>query len=403
MPRYSRRSATRFLSRACRYVAALRQPVGLVLVVSATACGGLEPVSRFEPITDPTQLYIGLVLNHRAITLSTVAPYDKFQLTATPLDATGAPITVLPAPTFTSLDTAKVWVTPEGELQARAAAEGVQVIASLTAPGNIRHADTAIVNVNLTSDPPPVLTAVVFDPQDSTVHSMHIEFNFAVLAPFRPTDWYLTTATAHDAQGTELPGIAIAYRSLDSSVAKLDSVIPQFVRIHDPGRVRMVAEAVAYGVTKADTVVYTVTWPVLQTIFASADGRGSFSPATVRLAPSGIVVWQRQGYDATVDTIDVTFDDTAHVGLAPANICARFDPLLRPDLVGTFGPGPHCGTGNLSIPPIPPIGSTDQLEAFWTVQVRQFPVPGVYRYHSARTGASGQIIVTNDPDPTAIP
>src|SRR6188472_1020921 len=161
--------------RPSRFRAHSRAPVlRLLLGLALAGCSGLEPVPTYEPVTDPAQLYMRLVLSHRAINLSTVAPANTLQLTATPLDASGQPMAGLPVPSFRSSDTTSVWVTPEGLLQARGPATGVTVIADLVAPGNIRHADTAMVNVNATTDPPPVLASLVLDPVqgDSAVRAI---------------------------------------------------------------------------------------------------------------------------------------------------------------------------------------------------------------------------------------
>lgn len=376
--------------------------LALGLGLGLGGCGGLEPVTTYEPTTDPAQLYLSLTLNHRAITLSTVGPASTLQLMATPLDATGAPMPDLPAPSFTSSDTTSVWVTPEGLLQARGPVSGVTVIAELTAPGNVRHADTAIVNVNVTIDPPPELATLSFAPvpPDSAVRSMNFASNFAVnVGPFRSTQWGLSTADARDAAGNAMPGLAIEYRSLDPAIATVDPLLT--VTVRRPGQVRMLARATAYGVTKADTVTFTVTWPIVQTV-GILPGPGAFVPAEVRLAPLGVVVWRRRLDDVIGDDpVDVTFDDPTYVAVPPDIICERL--ARRTD---AFGPGPHCGTGNMLVPGMPTDPNADAVTgdaSNWTVQVRQFSVPGVYRYHSTRTGATGRIVVTTDPDPNALP
>jgi hypothetical protein len=173
-----------------------------------------------------------------------------------------------------------------------------------------------------------------------------------------------------------------------------------------PGQVRFVARATVYGVTRADTVVYRVTWPAAQAIdivpgSALPTAPAVFAPSDVRLVPWGVVVWHN-----TIggDSVDVTFEDPTNVGMPPAIICSEWLEYPDDETLQDFGPGPHCGTGNVSVPglplPDPVVGGSRLL---WTTQVRQFPVPGIYRYHSTRTGATGRIIVTNDPDPSALP
>jgi hypothetical protein len=167
-----------------------------------------------------------------------------------------------------------------------------------------------------------------------------------------------------------------------------------------PGQARVVATATVDGVTRADTVLYTVTWPagqLIKVIAAPAGGR-TFDFPEIRLAPHGVVVWLNE---VVGDAVDVTFDDPTNVGLPPSTICLDFieaQPLQ-------FGPGPQCGTGKVLVPGLPAPGVVPEgyNPLFWTSQVRQFPEPGIYRYHSTSTGTSGRIIVTTDPDPTALP
>jgi len=368
-----------------------------------SGCSGLEPVARYEPITDPTQLYTSLVLNHRAITLSTVPGYDTFQLTATPLDASGAPVTELSAPTFTSSDTTNLWVTPTGQLQARGAATGVTVIASLAASGNVRHADTAMVNVNVTADPPPVLAKISIDPPDSAIRPLNITYGDELAVSVPPFDEYSwewgLSAITEDAGGNAIPGLSIEYASLDPKIVPVPYHWEGTIRTYHPGPARLVARAMAYGMMLADTVTYTVTWPIVQTIRIRADaGQASsslLSANDVWLAPYGVVVW----LNYLPDSVDVTFDDPTNVALPPAVICSRLNLFT-----GIFGTGEHCGTGSFVMRESASKGSVPGgYEAYWTTQVRQFPVPGVYRYHSERAGFAGRIIVTNDPDPTALP
>src|SRR5690606_27228665 len=136
-----------------------------------------EPVATHESITDPNRLYMRLVLDHAAVNLSTAAPYDAIQLTATPFDATGAPITELAAPTFRLArlsDTISIQVTPDSLDRAIAAATDIEVIAELAGEGTVQHADTALINVT-TTPAPPMLASLSIDPvpPDSAVWAMN--------------------------------------------------------------------------------------------------------------------------------------------------------------------------------------------------------------------------------------
>jgi len=364
----------------------------LGLAGGLTGCGTLEPVAPLKPVTDAEQLYMSLTLDHRAINLSTASPYDTLQLTVTPRNALGAAMSGLPAPTFRSSDTTSVWVTPDGLLQARRSATGVLVIAELVIDGPVRHADTALINVsNLAS--PPVLASLSIDavPPDSgvwpttTANIGHFLFGQAIVSGvgFAINNFRLTPR-AVDADSNSISGLAIEYASLDLAIGVADKY-DGLVTLLRPGHVRFVARTTAYGITKADTAVFTVTLPIASDVWTEQrlGGPTIFVPNEVRIASYGMVFWRSY----LSDTADVTFDDPTNVIEPPAVICEFMDFLAS-----YFGPGPACGAGNILLPNVAPPILVDESER--TLQVRQFPVPGVYTYRSIRTGATGRVIVT---------
>src|SRR5690606_7757607 len=95
----------------------------LAVALALLGCEDVPKVATFEPITDPRELFASVTFEHRAINLSTAAPYDTFRLTVMPRNALGEPMSGLPAPTFESSDTTRVQVTPEGLLRARRATD----------------------------------------------------------------------------------------------------------------------------------------------------------------------------------------------------------------------------------------------------------------------------------------
>src|ERR1051325_8443702 len=111
-------------------------------------CG--TDLSAPRPAPDPAQLYWALTLEQRAITLSTVAPYDTLRLVATARAATGDPLPIPTAVVYKSSDLKSLQVGSDGVVRAVAPGNGFQIIATLTM-GNLTHADTA--QVNVTADP----------------------------------------------------------------------------------------------------------------------------------------------------------------------------------------------------------------------------------------------------------
>ena len=362
-----------------RAVRSLR--VWLAMAVTLAGCSNLDPVASYAPTTDPAALFMALTLDHRAINLAAVAPYAEFQLTATPRDARGEAMSGLASPTFRSSDTTRVWVTSDGLLQARKSGRNIKVIAELVADGNIRHADTAIVNVT-TSTSPPMLDRLQIQPaggeavwhmQTSSIAAGRGQILFAIAANRVLTNG-IPPVSALDSTGASITGLALEYASLDPDIAQVSR--SGAVAALQPGEVRVVARTTAYGVTKADTMVFTVTMPIINGVLVApgpSNGPPSVSATTVRIRPGGYVFWTNQ----TADSVSVSFDDPAGAGQI-ADICS-----------GIGGAYPvHCDSGN-----IPPFMSTAN-DFFEDTRGRQFMEPGSYTYRIEPLGVTGQVIVS---------
>lgn len=362
--------------RAVLWCGAVGMALGLV------GCGGLEPVTTYQQITDPAQLFMTLAIDHSAATLSTAARYDTLQLAATPLNALGEPLTGLSAPTFhlaTATDSTLVTVTSTGLLTAKAETTdpGVFVVAELQASGNIRRTDTMLVKVT-TLAPPPVLTSFSIDPSDSAIRSMKLGTGFSWLllniVGLAPSPSVLPQAL--DAANAPITGLAIAYTSLDPDIAVVDrwQGTVNFLR---PGQARLVARTTAYGVIKTATTAFTVTLPISQE-FNVVTGQ-LLQQREFRIVPHGYVLFGWLNNDGDPVTMDLAFDTPpGEVATPPAVLCDAFEGFLGPGL---------CGTGDISFPL--PATPGQQFQAF---RMRQFPVPGIYPYHTS-TGETGRIIV----------
>ena len=351
----------------------------LLAAIALAGCGDIQPVEPYSPITDPAALFMSLTLDHGAINLSTTAPYDELQITATPRDGNGAAMEGLAAPTIRSSDTTKVWVTPDGLLQAREPGNGIKVIAELVAEGNVRHADTAIVNV--TSDSAPhMLDVLSLDPvEDEAVWPMvplqsvlgQVLFALSSGRSFQPA-FDLKTL---DSEGNPIPGLAVEYESLDPDIATLEPVYGN-VTLLQPGEVRVVARTTAYGATIADTTVFTVTLPVINAVIiqpGAEDGPPTVQPKSLTVRPGGYVFWS----NFTSDSVSVTFDDPASAGPIE-DICSALGPIYPA----------HCDSGNIA-----PFMS-DASSFFENTRGRHFTEPGTYTFHIEPLGVSGKVVVT---------
>lgn len=361
--------------------------VGLALVLGLAGCNELQPITPFEMTTDPARLYASLTLDHGAVNLSTAPPHNTLRLTATPRNGYGDPIEGLPAPTFRSTDTTRVWVSADGTLEARQQAAGIAVIAELTTVENIHHADTVFVNVT-TNPAPPALATLTIAPEspEAAFWPMFPTATFdawALLWIFGIVEVPGVTARALDDAGNPIPDLAIQYESLDPHIARVDprtgstfigSGLLPIPGLSRPGQASIVARTTAYGVTMADTAVYTVTLPAVQGIGVVADSTRppALAPAEVRVLADGFVAW----INLTDTRVEVTFDDATNVAEATV-LCMYFGPDF-------------CGGGD-----IPAFDGAPTLDSLDTIRYRHFPVPGTYTYRVRGEGVDlrGRVVV----------
>ena len=366
----------------------VRRHITVVVLVVLTGCSGLEPVTGYKPVTDPEQLYMALTLNYRVANLSTAAPYNTIQLTATPRNAMGEPMSGLPRPTFRSSDTTSVRVTANGLVEARLQATGVEVIAEVVAEGNIRRADTALFNVTTNPSPPELASLSIRPlPPDSTIWPIwpfpSAFYGTILLITYTgmPFEFPSLSPRALDRAGNLIPGLAIEYESLDPEVVPVDPRTGDIdiSLLSRPGQARVVARTTAYGISKADTVLFTLTFPIIHGVEIEAvpDGPPAFTPSEVTIRPNGMVFWT----SLSGGPVDVIFD-------APANVAEITSLCIA--LGGAF-----CGAGNISVFDGSSGDPLDQTRG------RLFPVPGVYSYRSTLTGATGRVVVTDGAASTA--
>lgn len=182
-----------------------------------------------------------------------------------------------------------------------------------------------------------------------------------------------------------MPGLEIAYSSLDPDIAKPFAPFQLgrrggFMTTLRPGKVHVVAQTMAYGVTMADTFTVTVTLPLGFDIALGRDGV-PISSTNVQIQRGGAIAW----LNYTLQPIDVMFDDPTNVVAPPPEVCA-----VITDAFG-YTPAPYCGSGDITSF----AGADGDIflpDGSISMRMRQFPVPGVYRYHTS-TGLAGQVVV----------
>lgn len=350
--------------------------VAVVMLLAASACSGEVAVAP-PPATDLQEFYWALTFDHHAVTLSTVAPYDTLTLTATPRNIDGEPLSGLPTPTFTSTDLERVQVSSEGVVQAIAPGNQIPVIATL-AHGNVVHVDTVLVTVTNTASPP-VLDSLSFALDSAKVAYPGIQF---------------LAVTAWDTSGAAIFGLPIHYTSSDPTIATI-SLFGSIVMLQplQPGQVTIIATTTAYGITKADTVRFTIGQSVsaniaiVQRMDAGGVERNVFVPGQITIGVGGDITWRNQ----TGIPTDVTFDDPTNI-LPVDRYCIPFYTEQDPEI---------CESGNIAAFGVPQEvdGVLDPTAFYHNLRARVFSEPGTYTYHSTSSGATGTIVVVDESTP----
>lgn len=363
--------------------------LGCLMTTSlALATGCSSPDLSGPTSIDAAQLPWVLALNTHAITLSTDTSnngqYSTLQLTAVPQTIDGTLLADAPAPTFTSSDSS-LRVSSTGLLVARAARNGVKVVATLVYRG-VRILDTA--TVNITTATPSVIQQLLFQVQsgDSTIPPPNLLANQIYYSSSKTL-----SVEARDASGVQIPGSVVALTlsdPLQASLARNRPVVrttvaapAKTVNVFTKDQSRPVvpftvyAEATVYGLTMRTSMQLTVTRPLFFVYtFAKTTLPGSTAPIyTVTPLEQPVVgtgAWIWWFNTMPDEAVDVIFEDPS---------------AASPDNAAFYSGGgdiaPFLG-GSISSPdPTPFIAS------------RQFLTPGTFRWHSPRTGISGTILV----------
>jgi plastocyanin len=360
--------------------------VGVWAGLALAACGGTD-AEPFEPAAGDgaAGLFWALTVDHEIATLSTAAPYNTLQLTATPRDANGNPLQGLGPAAFRSDAPQLAQVDANGLVTALAPGASIVVIAELAA-GAVRHTDTVFIDVTTETDPPMVTEfSILPQPPDSASWSMSGDGTLFFLdnqgaGTSIAAKFYVPTAL--DAAGNPIPDLVPVYRSSDTTVFRTFST-PPLVAIEGrrPGRARLYATTTRYGTTMADTVEFTITMPTHAVVRVQPDPRDParlvFAPSDLSVAPGGTIVWT----NVTGQPVDIVFDD-------PTNVIEHGTASCAAAGGGVVDAG---GVGD-----IPPFGVPQDPAAGLHVEncrSRRFPAPGVYSYSSPLIGATGRIVV----------
>lgn len=388
----------------------------------------IAPVHR-----DPSTAFWRLSLNYHAIVLSTDAPHNTVQLTATPLNIFGDTIPHSTPVTFFTAELADTTLTlnANGLVTANSEISRAAVIARTTIDG-ITLADTAYIMIRRQTPIIPLSSfSIQPEPSDSNwMWSAQVFFGYVY-----PNEKYIPVFATNQASEIISPEemmVAIwPERSEIASRQDLDYHTISSSLTGDTGSVLVHAEMLYYGTLWTDTMrLYIIPPPYRETGIATlrtATGawRRELQPATLTIYAGTSVRWGNLGPNTSVLKItdlsflhDDPFWDFAGSYIGAYAIVSSGDSVDlvfdHPELVDAgapqFGQEATLEGGNISAwAPVQCVFANGdscngwfspalypQLRSDVGFRTRAFPVPGTYHYHSTRhPELQGTVIVTD--------
>ncbi len=330
-------------------------------------------MSAYRP---PDQYFAVLALEHHAINLSTVAPYDTLTLHTIRAMGDGG---VVPGDVTYSVSSPSIRVI-DGVLKADSPVTKAVLRVKLT-HGTITRTDSAFVSVIAVAPDRLRDFGLRLTAGDSAKTSVAVPKTIPLV---RASDLGLNLST-----------LLVSMKSSDSTVASIaqsgDSanIVPK-----RPGRIVFSASTFAFGATWRDSLVFTVGWPLLfsmSTVERFTAGSLTrvldFAYPNIIIGVGGCVLWQTQS--DTID-IDLQFDDPAHVAAPVGSLCA--DVVLDPTVGGNIAPFRF----------IPWDGNPAHFVIAYLSpnRARSFPIPGVFPYRSSLHGTTGIVRVCDERNDT---
>jgi len=355
----------------------LRFALMTLCTLTTSACKLSDPgLSTYLP---PDRFFAALTLEHHAINLSTVPPYDTVTLHATPVMGDGS---VTPGALTYRVSDPSLSIT-NGVLKAENPVSLAYVYVTLT-HGTTTRTDSAIVSVSAGAPDRLRDFGLRLSPGDSAKYAKG-------LAPEK-----LIPLIRESESAANLPTLLVHLVSSDTTIARI-AQSGNNVRIttERSGRVMLSASTFAFGTTWRDSLVFTSGWPLwvwqptLERFTAgSLTKKLDFAFQDITVGVGGCVTWQN--FSETID-IDVTFDDSLQVG-APSGHSNCAQVVLNPAIGGNIAP----------FRAIPYDGNPEHflISFFSRVAARVFSVPGVFPYRSTLHGTGGLVRVCDERNDT---
>jgi hypothetical protein len=323
----------------------------------------------------------------RAITMSTVAPYDTITLRTIAWNGVGDTITDDLEVRYHSVTDTTVRISDDGVLtvRTRTNTRGIKIVASVTY-NKATRTDTATVVVTTEPTPPRIIDSIVLETVDNLTREP------------TPPVWSIAGLTAPLivprvlSNGATVSNVPLSYTSSDQAIILVDpwtgAVTPQL-----KGTAHITATTTWYGTTYKKTLDVRVIGPLNGTFrIHERIPRGSdtavvvITPQEIELEVGAYITWLNERQRP----VEIIFDDPTHVEQFTGPIMQYYQTIClflgRLCNVGQSG-------GNVIIPaPNPEVDPSTPLD------IRYIAVPGTYRFRTESGGTGTIIIKSSLPD-----
>jgi plastocyanin len=361
----------------------LQKRVALLLVVLMAVIGCSDTATEPIQMNLADQLW-DVRIEPRAITMSTVAPYDTITLRTIAWNGVGDTITEGLQIRYHSVTDTTVRISDDGVLKVRAPtnANGIKIVASVTY-NNVTQTDTALVVVTTQPTPPHTLDAIVLEAIDPSLRTQRAPI-WSLNTGFDTNPILAPRVLSNESTVANVP---IAYVSSNQAIAIIDPWTGQIYPKLE-GTARIVATTTWYGTTYQTTLDIMVVGATFGDItIEERIPRGSdttvtiFNPQTLVVEVGATIRWTNQ----TSQSVDIIFEDPTNVHQITTPTAEYFQLICL-----VVGQGCNVGQsgGNMLLLVFDPAAS----DAFGNMDMRYFPVQGTYHYRTT-SGATGTITV----------
>jgi plastocyanin len=357
-----------------------RLGLGAAVLTALVACS--DPTDPI-PMNLADQLW-EVRIDPKAITMSTVAPYDTITLRTIAINGFGDTITDGLEIQYEPVSDTSMRISDDGVLHVRTptSLQGTKLVAHVTYK-NVTRTDTALVVVTTNAAPPHPLDSIILEPLDM--------WTGEIAAPILSVTPAFTGnfALVHRAfgNGLEVANVPISYVSSDESVVLVDpwtgALTPKLA-----GKAHIIATTTWYGKPYQTILDIQVIGPMygefhIQERIPRGSDTAVFvvSPGSIEVEPGAVVRWTNK----TSRPVEIVFDDPASARELTGAVAQTLEFLCL--LVGRWC---HVGktSGNFSLPALNPSDPNDDQG----MNMRAFPDTGTYHFQIA-SGVRGTIIV----------